>query len=173
MTERFQLIDPDRVTIGTVGRPGQRTFYLQAASAGVTYSLKLEKLQASAIHELLGDLLADLPEPGQLPTDLALTEPVEPLWTIGEIQLGYDQEADRVLLAANPVEDLLDEEESEQDSQPDTARLLISRAQAAALVGRCQELLEGSRQPCPLCGYPLDPSGHACPKTNGHGPPKL
>ncbi|MGH9299272.1 MAG: DUF3090 family protein, partial [Acidimicrobiales bacterium] len=52
-----------------------------------------------------------------------------------------------------------------------TARLVMTREQAAALAIRATELVEAGRPPCPLCGYPLDPRGNVCPRTNGHSAP--
>ena len=51
------------------------------------------------------------------------------------------------------------------------ARILLTREQAAAFAIRATQLVEAGRPPCPLCGLPLDPSGHDCPRTNGHRPP--
>ncbi len=96
------------------------------------------------------------------------------------MQLAYDGEADRVVLIA---------EEAAAPGEPDDAgeatgadvggsdeaigRFVITREQAAALVGRSESLVTSGRPPCPFCGFPLDPAGHSCPKTNGHGPPRL
>ena len=30
------------------------------------------------------------------------------------------------------------------------------------------EVVAAGRLPCPLCGQPLDPQGHICPRRNGH-----
>jgi uncharacterized repeat protein (TIGR03847 family) len=57
------------------------------------------------------------------------------------------------------------------EADADEVRLSMSREQAAALAIRGTQLVESGRPPCPLCGFPLDPRGHACPRTNGHRPP--
>jgi uncharacterized repeat protein (TIGR03847 family) len=145
--------------------PGQRTFYLQARDPGRLVSFKLEKQQVAAIGQLLGELLSDLPAPGPLPDELELEEPVTSEWSIGTMQLAYDAEADRVVLVA--------EEATSDEDDAALSRLTITREQAAAMVGRSEALVTSGRPPCPLCGFPLDPAGHSCPKTNGHGPPKL
>jgi uncharacterized repeat protein (TIGR03847 family) len=170
----FELSDVGRATVGTVGVPGQRTFYLQAREGDRLVSLKLEKQQVAALAQLLGELLSDLPAAGPLPTDLDLEEPVLAEWSVGAMQLAYDSAIDRIVLMAEEATAAGDEEEEEEDSGSGAiGRLAISRAQAAAIVGRAEELVTSGRPPCPLCGYPLDPSGHSCPRTNGHGPPKL
>jgi uncharacterized repeat protein (TIGR03847 family) len=169
MSASFELSAVDRATVGTVGVPGQRTFYLQAREADRLVSLKLEKTQVVALAQLLGELLSDLPAPGPLPTDLALEEPVLAEWSVGAMQLAYDAAIDRVVLIAEEVT----AGEGTEAEDGAIGRLVISRAQAAALVARGEELVTSGRAPCPLCGYPLDPAGHSCPRTNGHGPPTL
>jgi uncharacterized repeat protein (TIGR03847 family) len=99
-----------------------------------------------------------------------LEEPALAEWAVGALQLAYDSGNDRVVLLAEEVE-LLDEEGEPLDSGGGLARLAVTRAQAVALAERGQELVVSGRPRCPLCGSPLDPEGHACPKTNGHGPP--
>src|SRR2546426_852388 len=63
--------------------------------------------------------------------------------------------------------------EDEDDVLAGVARFGTTREQVAALAIRGTQLVEAGRPSCPLCGYPLDPSGHACPRTNGHRPPTL
>jgi uncharacterized repeat protein (TIGR03847 family) len=155
--------EPERITFATRGATGQRTFLLQAREGPVTCTLKLEKTQVAAIAQYFGKLLADLPRPGHLPEDLELEEPAEPAWVVGSIGISFEAELDRFLLVA--------EEAVGEDELGATARLRLTREQAAALAIRGTQLVEAGRPPCPLCGYPLDPRGHACPRTNGHRPP--
>jgi uncharacterized repeat protein (TIGR03847 family) len=161
--DAFEMGGVDRVTVGTVGVPGRRTFYLQARQGDRRVDLKLEKQQVAALAQLLGELLADLPAPADLPTDLDLEEPVTPAWAVGTMQLAYDGDADRVVLVAEEID----------DDEGSAGRMLVTREQAAALVARAAELVEAGRPPCHYCGHPLDPSGHSCPRMNGHRPPAL
>jgi uncharacterized repeat protein (TIGR03847 family) len=167
----FELSDVGRATVGTVGAPGQRTFYLQAREGDRLVSLKLEKQQVAALGQLLAELLSDLPAAGPLPTDLELEEPVLAEWAVGAMQLAYDAATDRIVVMAE--ESTPATEEGAEPSEGAIGRLALSRAQAAAIVGRAEALVTAGRAPCPLCGYPLDPSGHSCPRTNCHGPPSL
>ena len=160
----FELFDVDRLTVGTVGPPGKRVFLLQARAAGHVVTLKIEKQQVAALSEYLGQILSDLPSPGELPTDLELDEPVEPDWVIGALGVTYDEVTDRVVLVA-------EEAVAEDDDEGEVARLSATREQVAALAIRGVALVEAGRPPCPLCGFPLDPSGHVCPRSNGHRPP--
>jgi len=161
MSESFDITDVDHLTTGTVGEPGKRVFYLQAASGAQVVSLRLEKAQVAALAAYLGAMLADLPPPDDLPDDMALIEPVVAEWVVGSLGVSYDEEADRVVLVA---EELVEEE----DDSGASVRIVATRAQIAALSAHGAELVAAGRPPCALCGQPLDPEGHVCARLNGH-----
>ena len=163
--------------MGTVGEPGRRTFYLQLRNMEATVTLKLEKQQVAGLSQLLSEVLSDLPAllapPAEAPP---LIEPLLEEWAVGAVQLAYEASADRIVILAQEV--VIDEgteagpgDRESEDSEPATARFSISREQAAALVRRGFELVESGRATCPLCGHPIDPEGHSCPRTNGHRAP--
>jgi uncharacterized repeat protein (TIGR03847 family) len=176
MNESFDLIDVDRLTVGTVGPVGQRVFLLQARAGGELVTVKMEKQQVSALAQYLGQVLADLPRPGDLPDDLELEDPTAARWAVGVMGVTYDELTDRVVLVAQEaVATSVDEEEADDTDDEDGAvlRITATREQVAALAIRGTALVEAGRPACPLCGYPLDPSGHVCPRTNGHRAPTL
>jgi len=176
MSESFELPSPDYFTIGAVGAPGQRVFYLQGREARRVVTLKVEKEQIAALADYIAGVLAKLPEPGTAATDLPLLEPVEVAWAVGALGLGYDETSDRVVVVANEaVEQEPEEEDGEEATQESaeapegaTARFLITRTQAAAFVERARALVRAGRPICPMCSQPKDPGGHACPRSNGH-----
>ena len=49
-------------------------------------------------------------------------------------------------------------------------RLFVTRAQLRVLARHGSEVVARGRPLCPLCGNPLDPTGHICPAQNGHRP---
>ena len=51
---------------------------------------------------------------------------------------------------------------------PDVFRVQLEATAARAFVERAVTLVAAGRPPCPLCGQPLDPQGHLCPRRNGH-----
>lgn len=165
MSRAFELPDPERVTVGTVGEVGRRAFFLQAREGGELVTVKLEKQQVGALAGSLGRLLQDLPRPGHLPEDgeLELEAFDEASFVGGTLAVAYDPTVDRVVLLAEAL--------TGEDEDGDEARLSLTREQAASLAIRGARLVEAGRPPCPLCGYPIDPRGHACPRTNGHRPP--
>lgn len=164
MSLSFEFTDPDLFTAGAVGPPGQRVFYLQARESGQVASLKLEKQQVAALADYLEEQLADAPtvEPHRSP-DLALVEPAVPEWIVGPLGIAYDDDVDRFILVA---EELLDAPESDAGTEPATARFRLSREQVAAFVEHARRIVESGRPPCILCGQPVDPAGHACPRNN-------
>jgi uncharacterized repeat protein (TIGR03847 family) len=180
----FELPSVDRFTVGAIGPPGQRTFYMQARLGDQVVSLKMEKQQVGALARLLEELLDDLPAVGPLPSDLELEEPVLAEWAVGTIQLAYDSSGDRVVLLVEEAE-AAGEDEEEAAGEPGAevadgpevaggmARLAVTREQAAAVARHGSELVASGRPRCPLCGFPVNPDGHSCPRTNGHGPPSL
>ncbi len=165
MSESYELLDVDKLTVAAVGEPGQRLFLLQARAGGHVVTLKLEKVQVAALAAHLGTMLQGLPRPGHLPEDLELEEPADPVWVVGSLGASYDETLDRLLLVA--------EEAVVEGDEPAEARFGLTREQVAALAIRGALLVEAGRPPCPLCGYPLDQRGHDCPRTNGHRPPAL
>jgi len=166
MSDSHDLPDVDRITVGAVGEVGQRLFLLQARRGVDLVTLKVEKTQVAALAQHLAALLTDLPRPGHLPEELELEEPAEPEWVVGTLGVGYDEEHDRVLLLA-------EEMVAEDEESGAVARFAVTREDAAVLAIHGTRLVEAGRPACPLCGYPLDPAGHACPRANGHRPPTL
>jgi len=169
----FELPAVQRLTVGTVGPVGKRAFYLQARQGEQLLTLKIEKQQVGALAQALAALLSDLPPLGQLPEgrELELEEPVLAEWPIGSLRIDYDRDLDQVVLVAEEVLEV--DEEGEPTVTGGMARLAATREQVAALAVRGAALIEAGRPACPLCGFPLDPEGHTCPKTNGHRAPKL
>jgi uncharacterized repeat protein (TIGR03847 family) len=176
LSTSFDLPSPARVTIGAVGPPGQRVFYFQVRQGNQVVSLKLEKQQVLLLAGGLSEVLADLAAPSRTPDEgeLRLEEPVEAEWSVGAMQLGYDSDADRIVLVAREFRRDAGEEDEEAVPGPDGGqmRVMLTREQAAGVVEHGKRLLSRGRPPCPLCGYPLE-EDHSCPKTNGHRAPAL
>ena len=184
MTRRRYTFDPpDRFVAGTVGQPGDRTFFLQARDGVRVVSIVLEKVQVSVLAERLAELLAELERrgvpaaaagPAGVVDDVApLDEPLNEAFRAGSLTLGWDGEAERVLLEARaqsedgePIDP--DEDDDDDEDGPDLLRVLMTPAVARTFVARAARVVAAGRPPCPLCGNPLDPQGHICPRRNGH-----
>jgi len=171
---------PERFVAGTVGQPGERTFYLQATTGTRVTSVALEKGQVSQLAERLDELLDEVMRrtgaassarqagagEDDGPLDLPLTED----FRVGAIALAWDHDGERVIIEAQeeseePLEPLAD---YVPDDGPAVLRVRITAEAARAFSRRAIKVVQQGRPPCPLCGQPLDPSGHVCPRQNGH-----
>ena len=178
----FYYDPPERFIAGSVGQPGDRTFYLQATSAGRVTSVVLEKFQVSLLAERIDELLdevlrrtgdaVEIPEtaPAALRDDGPLDLPLTEDFRVGAIALAWDSDGDRVVIEAQeesdaPVEPLSDDIPVDG---PGVLRVRISPSAARAFAQRALKLVASGRPPCPLCGLPLDANGHVCPRQNGH-----
>jgi uncharacterized repeat protein (TIGR03847 family) len=173
MSELYEYRDTSHFTAGAVGEPGARTFFIQAGDQFGYHSVQLEKQQVAALADFLRTVLEDLPAPQATPTGpVPLIEPAQPVFVVGQIAVGVDEVENRVVLV---VEELVEQQSLEdelaavvedEELKGSTLRVHLSVDQAAAFIGTSEDLMAGGRPPCRLCGQPLDPSGHACPRLN-------
>ena len=158
----FDFDAPDHFTAGAVGPQGERVFYIQGRQRGRLVTLKSEKEQVRALATYLAQLLDKLPTASEPPPDsVELLEPVEAAWPVASLGLGWDEERQRIVVVAESVVE-------EEGDEAATARFAITRAQATAFVERVEALVKAGRPTCPMCSLPQDPSGHVCPRSNGH-----
>jgi len=182
MPRRLFVFDPpDRFIAGAVGRPGQRQFYLQASKGDANVSVALEKVQVQMLAQRLAQLLAEVKSRGaDVPVEgdsvdvdrEPLREPVISQFTVGAMVLAWDGSDESVIVEAR--EELEDDEDEEpieiaddDPDGPDLLRVRIPPATALAFAQAAVEIVAAGRPPCPLCGQPLDPQGHLCPRRNG------
>jgi uncharacterized repeat protein (TIGR03847 family) len=179
----FAFDPPERFVAGTVGQPGQRTFYLQASGSGRTVSVALEKVQVSALAERLDELLDEVRRrqgsesivpavaPPQLEDVAPLDSPIDEEFRVGTLALAWDDDDSLVIIEAQSVTDEDPEAAggpSDVETDADMLRVRLSPAVARAFAKRALRVVAAGRPPCPLCGNPLDPEGHICPRQNGH-----
>ena len=170
MPRHIELNPANHLTIGTVGPPGKRTFYIQGSKGTNTISLTIEKEQAIMLAGSFESLLEELQKMNpqliregmeQIFIDLRLREPVESLFRVGNMGLGYSEDDDRVVLVAYELT-----EEEEED--PSAVSYWVTRSQISLLIPHIQEVVQAGRPICGNCGQPMDPEGHFCPHRNGH-----
>lgn len=152
MPQRMFELDPvDFVTVGTVGPKGRRVFYLQAGKGGQLITVIIEKQQAQALSEAIAEMLGDLDSkfPGRsagqgssVRWDMSLREPVEPLFRVAQMGLGYDEERDLIVLVAQ--EQVVDEDDMPAPD-PQTIRLWGTRQQLRALSEHAQVIVQQGR----------------------------
>ena len=176
MSEDFDFDAPDHCTVGVIGEVGNRLFLFYCRQGLTETTVKVEKQQIGVLAGYLGRIVKELGRPGHLPDDLEFLGTEEYEWVVGTIGVSYDEELDRIVIVLEEIgsgeEDV--EEAEDDDELGDDAHVLrvaLTREQAAAFAIHATRLVEAGRPPCPLCSLPLDPSGHDCPRTNGHRPP--
>jgi uncharacterized repeat protein (TIGR03847 family) len=189
MTHQVHAFEPpERFVAGTVGPPGERTFFLQARGGGRLVSVALEKVQVSLLAEKLEELLTeahrrfgvDLPEPVAAASDNEpLDTPVDEEFRVGTLGLAFDVDTATVVIEAIAAgeagaevelgEDDVDEDvEEEPDDDLDRLRVRLTPQATRQFIERARRVVAAGRPPCPLCGQPLDPAGHLCPRHNGY-----
>jgi uncharacterized repeat protein (TIGR03847 family) len=174
MTRRLFIFDePDRFVPGTVGEPGDRTFYLQARKGRAVVSVVVEKAQVAVLAARMNELLSTVDQAPAAFTpigdDAPLEEPLVEVFRVGAMALAWDPARERVMLEAQTEEaggEYL-EVADDDDEGPDLMRVRLAPAEAHAFVGRAERLVAGGRPTCPYCGEALDPAGHFCARSNG------
>ena len=175
MAEFIEIDPADALGTGAIGEPGQRAFYIQARSATGQLTVLVEKEQVSLLAAeaaaFLDRLADEYPDDGfTLPVTMAeLREPTVPLFRARLIGIGFDPERRLVLIELR--EHPADEGDSGDPATPDdeegyVARIFATRSQVRAFAARGEQAVAGGRPACSLCGQPMDPSGHRCPRWN-------
>ncbi len=157
------------ITVGAVGKPGKRSFYLQGRQGAKIVTLLTEKEQVSALSQGIDQLLERLGVGNQTKTvqvtetEMELSQPIEPVFRIGQLGLGYDAEHGLLALVAYEL--------PEEENAPvvNVVRFWATPEQMRALARHAAGIVAGGRPICVMCGRPIDPEGHFCPKRNGHG----
>ncbi len=174
MDERIDIdLNPvSHITADAIGPKGQRVFYIQGWHGSQIVTLIVEKVQihslSAGVEKFLDEIQNRFPNLSEASPDyeedkMHIHPPVEPLFRVGEIALGYDSDEDMVVLVARQI--------LSEDTDPEEAgvvRYWCSRSQLRAMSLWGLELVSRGRPICPQCGQSEEPEGHFCPKKNGH-----
>src|SRR3954467_7777807 len=160
---------PTRFVAGTVGQPGDRTFYLQASDeSGRTVSVALEKTQVQVLADRMNQLLdeiagrasAVIPPAADVDDLEPLSAPVDEEFRVAAMGLAWDGAAETVVVEAVAAgEEPIDEEAilSDSDEGPDALRVTITPMAARAFIARARRVVAAGRAPCPPCSPPPHP----------------
>jgi uncharacterized repeat protein (TIGR03847 family) len=190
MTHQVHAFEPpERFVAGTVGPPGERTFFLQARGGGRLVTVALEKVQVALLAEKLDELLVEanrrfgveLPAVEPTPADNEpLDIPLDEEFRVGTLGLAFDVDTTTVVIEAiaagegdadeedSDPDDDDEEEDAELTADRDRLRVRLTPDAARAFIERARKVVASGRPPCPLCGQPLDAKGHLCPRHNGY-----
>jgi uncharacterized repeat protein (TIGR03847 family) len=169
---------PDRFVAGTVGPPGQRTFFLQASAGRRLASVSLEKEQVAVLADRINDLLDSYAggsggdhAASDVVDNAPLDTPIEDEFRVNTLSLGWDDSRHVVVIECldrDPDDPAATEDPEILAEEPRLVRVVLSPAKARAFARRAQSIVAAGRPPCPFCGGPLEPEGHICPRANGY-----
>jgi uncharacterized repeat protein (TIGR03847 family) len=181
---------PDRFVAGTVGQPGERTFFLQAREGNRMTSVACEKQQVSVLAEHLDRVLdevlrrsageVDVPPASSKARDTdPLDAPITEEFRVGTMTIAWDPSIDRIVIELFSNVDVVEEEgtqaippataeESDEIEADEVFVVKITASYARDFVARAQALVAAGRPSCPFCLQPIDPHGHICPRANGY-----
>jgi uncharacterized repeat protein (TIGR03847 family) len=160
------------ITTDAIGPPGKRVFYLQGWQNERTITLIVEKIQvqslAVGVEQFLAEITEKFPELPEASDEFSeenmhIHPPVDPLFRVGEVGLGYDADNDLVVLVAR---ELLPENNDPEEAN--VVRFWCTRSQILAMCKWGLQVASQGRPLCPQCGQPIELEGHFCPKRNGH-----
>jgi uncharacterized repeat protein (TIGR03847 family) len=169
----FDFEDPERFVVGTVGMPGERTFFLQARTGNRVVSVVLEKQQVAALADRMEQILSvvhgtNMPVPSVV-DDKPLELPIFEEFRVGTMALGWDDDVKKMVIEAYAVTEEEVPEMGEDDEEGvDTLRVRLTSDQVRAFMQRARTMVASGRPACPFCSQPLDPNGHVCPRANGY-----
>ena len=168
--------DLSRFTVGTIGLPGERTFFMQIRKGTEVLSASIEKSQVAAMSERIHYMLKEIrlahpltQRPVLIRDSLPLDTPVMDEFRIGSIAIFYDEDSELIQIDLRELnfnsEEVHDEETSDD---VEILRIFITATQALIFSDRADLVVAAGRQPCPFCGLPIDPQGHLCARANGY-----
>lgn len=176
----YDLNPVQMLVADAIGEPGKRTFFLQGQAGREVVTLVMEKTEvnglATALMQLLDEVeekYPDLPPAGRN-QKLNVHHPVEPVFRVAQLSVGYDPDDDRVWVVAKAL--IANEEGKIVDPNEDdvpAARFVATRSQARALSEHALKVVSAGRPTCPLCGRAIDRDGHFCPRSDGHAVPVI
>lgn len=162
------------LTTDAIGQPGQRIFYIQGRTVEQVVTVIVEKVQIQTLALGIEDFLNELNQrfPNLSPvsdeydeTRMHIMPPVDPIFRVGELGLAYESDSDSAILIVREIQTAENEGSSEESS---VVRFWCTRDQLQAMGKWGLEVSGRGRPICPYCGQPMDPTGHFCPKRNGH-----
>lgn len=172
MREIFDFRFPEKFISGTVGMPGERTFYLQALDGRRNVAVALEKTQLAVLAERIIGILKEI-KMGKaqnfrrgtraLPS---LATPFSEEFRVSALSLTWNPKNQELMIEAQGGEEAVIIEDLSEG--PPLLRVTITVESALTFAVDSFALISAGRPPCPFCGAPLDPSSHLCPRANGY-----
>lgn len=167
MEENHELDEVTTLSAFSIGEPGKRTFFLVLGQEEEWIRAWLEKEQLQvlglAIDQFFFSIVKEKPrfsrEDEDKPThDDAPSGLPSAEYEIDQIALGYDE--------GKAILDLLVHKPSNPDEEQIELNCGVTLTQLKELGNQAREICAAGRPRCTLCGGPIDPDGHICPRLN-------
>lgn len=161
--------------VNAIGQPGERTFYVQVGDETQVITLLVEKVQVQALVEGIQGFLLELreriPDLSEVSGDydeaeMRLQLPIDPLFRVGEMSIGYDVDTDRIVLAL--MELVVPDEEEGEDQPRAEAQFWCERSQVLKFASWAKVLLGRGRPAWSAPEEPTLPMGRFSSRNNGH-----
>ena len=147
-----------------LGEPGERTFRIVANGDGSSATIWIEKEQLFQLSLAIQQLIETLQEQeGASNASVQTLKPASPThldFKAEKLGLGHDDGKRLFNIDAHDPDD--------EDDDSATIRVWASREQVSDLAEEGLRVCAAGRPLCPLCGGPIDQTGHSCPRANGH-----
>ena len=177
---------PDRFATGSVGEPGDRTFFLQAVQGRRVVSVMLEKEQVAVLADRVLAVVDEVERRGLAAVDAGpagildehpLQQPLREEFRVGTLVIAWDEDVDRLIVEARSMtfdagageSAVRDSEDVDEDDIPDDApigpdvlRVRLTPFMAQQFARRANSVVAGGKPVCPFCGAVLERTGHFC-----------
>ncbi|MDA1189119.1 MAG: DUF3090 family protein [Chloroflexi bacterium] len=162
---KYEFTDVSKLEAEAIGEPGKRTFRIKVDSSSSTAVIWVEKEQlfqlALAVHQLTATLLeSEDSSPGAAPTENEAPPLTRLEFKAGRMALRHDGERAMFMVDAHETES--------DEAEPPVIRFWSARTVMEEFAEEAVRICSSGRPLCPLCGGPIDPEGHKCPRVNGH-----
>lgn len=181
MRKIFSHLKPDRFISGTIGEPGERTFYLQSKTGAEVNSVLVEKTQVAILAERIDTLLNQIGDESEDTSEIPkafenrsldlepLITPVLEEFRVGIMSLGWSKTKKTLIIEAHAdTSEVVPEIDGDETEGPDVLRIHLSAQQGRDFAERSRRLVSSGRMPCPFCQQPLGQNGHICARSNGY-----
>ncbi len=187
MTRRIIDLDmPERFATGTVGEPGDRTYFLQAVQGRQVATVQLEEEQVAVLADRVLAVIDEVERRGLTAIDAGpageiderpLEQPLHEEFRVGTMIIAWDEDVDRLVVEARSMtfdagagdvalrdDDEVDEDDIPDDAPigPDVLRVHLTPYMAQQFARRANSVVAGGVPTCPYCGAVLEPPGHFC-----------
>jgi uncharacterized repeat protein (TIGR03847 family) len=165
LEKRYEFEEVTLLSPFAVGVPGKRTFFLAIGEKNNWVRIWVEKEHVQAIAVAVEQLLLTLeqaeiafPEKGGTPPDETPSGLPSAELDIVQATLGYEEEKATLEIQA--------QKSGAQEETPVEVHCRVTLAQLKSLEEQAAKGCAAGRPLCPICGGPIDPEGHVCPKEN-------